>query len=106
MACSSTAFAADKPIAIVSEDATQIVLEGTAADLNITPSQYLPYKNISIPGYSVIQKGGSPAVLQTGQLIEIPEGCDIEVSAYPIETVEYPDFLLGPAPYQVVEEDE
>ncbi len=103
---SSTAFAADKPIAIVSEDATQIVLEGTAADLNITPSQYLPYKNISIPGYSVIQQGGSPAVLQTGQLIEIPEGCDIEVSAYPIETVEYSDFLLGPAPYQIVEEDE
>jgi hypothetical protein len=87
LACSSTAFAADKPIAIVSEDATQIVLEGTAADLNITPSQYLPYKNVSIPGYSVIQQGGSPAVLQTGQLIEIPEGCDIEVSAYPTETV-------------------
>ncbi len=77
---SSTAFPADKPIAIVSEDATQIVIEGTAADLNITPSQYLPYKNISIPGYSVIHQGGSPAVLQTGQLIEIPEGCDIEVS--------------------------
>ena len=103
---SSTAFPADKPIAIVSQDATQIVIEGTAADINITPSQYLSYKNISIPGYSVIHQGGSPAVLQTGQLIEIPEGCDIEVSSYPIETVEYPDFLLGPAPYQVVVEDE
>ena len=103
---SSAAFTADKPIAIVSEDATQIVIEGTATDLTITPSQYLPYKNISIPGYSVIKQSGSPAVLQTGQLLEIPEGCDIEVSSYPLETVEYHDFLLGPAPYRIVVDDE
>ncbi len=103
---SSTAFPADKPIAITIEDGTQIVIEGTAANLNITPSQYLPYQNISIPGYSAINQGGSPAVLQAGQLLEIPEGYDIEVSSYPIDTVEYHDFLLGPAPYKVVVEDE
>ena len=103
---SSTAFPADKPLTIISEDKTQIVIEGTANDLNITSSQYLPYKNISVKGYSVINQSGSPAVLVTGQLIEIPEGCDIEVSSYPVETVEYPAFLLGPAPYPIVVEDE
>ena len=41
----------------------------------------------------------------TGQLIEIPEGCDIKVSSYPVETVKYPAFLLGPAPYPIVVED-
>jgi hypothetical protein len=103
---SSTAFPADKPLTIISEDKTQIVIEGTANDLNITSSQYLPYKNISVKGYSVIHQSGSPAVLATGQLIEIPEGCDIEVSSYPVETVEYPAFLLGPAPYAIFVDDE
>jgi hypothetical protein len=100
------AFTADNPLYLISQDETTIVIEGTADDLSVTPSQYVPYQNISIPGYSVIHRGGSPAVLQTGQLIEIPEGCDIKIAAFSLETEEYHNFLLGPAPYQVVVEDE
>jgi|GEM_PF-1647756 len=93
-------------ITIIQDSREEMVLEFTMTGYTISPSPLQGYRSLSIAGCSTLNQSGAPAVAVKGQLIEIPEGYAVEVSARAMEKTELHDFLLCPSPRKTVVEDE
>ncbi len=93
-------------ITIIQDSQEEMVLEFTMAGYTISPSLLQNYQSLSIAGCSILNQSGAPAVAVKGQLIEVPEGYAVEVSARAMEKLELHDFLLCPSPRKAVVEDE
>jgi hypothetical protein len=92
-------------ISIIQDDSEGMILEFTMPGYTISPSPLQNYQSLSIAGCSIINQAGAPAVAIKGQLVEIPEGYDLEVSAQSMEKIELHDFMLCPSPRMRMAED-
>ncbi|MCX5904566.1 MAG: C25 family cysteine peptidase [Proteobacteria bacterium] len=87
---SAQAFAQDSGAAIttIQDTGKEMVLEFSMPSYAIVASPLQRYQDLSIEGCSIIAQPGAPGVAVKGQLIDIPEGYNIEVTAQPLEKIE------------------
>ena len=100
------ANSSDVSVRVVQEDDAGIVIEVTTFKYSAKPAPIDAYRILSIEGCGINDVSGAPGVAMTGQLIEIPEGSKIEIDSEQIEKTEQHNFLLAPAPYKEVVEDD
>lgn len=97
---------AEVGVEVVQNNEEGILLEVSTIQYAITPAPIEAYQTLVIKGYGIYDVSGSPGVVVRGQLIEIPEGSEIEVSTASLEKIELRDFLLAPVPYRELVEDD
>lgn len=93
-------------IDVVQDNEEGIVLEVSAAQYAVKPAPIEAYQTLIIEGYGIYDVNGSPGIVVRGQLVEIPEGSDIELSVESLEKIDLHDFLLAPVPYRELVEDD
>jgi hypothetical protein len=93
-------------IKVLSENEDGIIFETSINNYEINPSPLGSYKFVNIKGCGIISQEGAPGVANSGQLIEIPEGCTLEIFTEPVEQTILGGFLLAPVAQKIVIEDE
>jgi hypothetical protein len=93
-------------VTVLKNTSEEIVLELCVPEYVLSPAPTIPYQGIVIKGCGTMGTAGAPAVAVKGELIEIPEGCTLEVSARSLEKIALGNVLLSPAPRRAVKEDE
>ena len=96
----------DATIITIRDTGKEMVLEFTMPSYAIVASPLQRYQGVSIEGCSIIAQPGAPGVAVKGQLIDVPEGYNMEVTAQPLEKIELHNVLLAPSAQRTVEEDE
>ncbi|MCP4715000.1 MAG: hypothetical protein GY868_07775 [Deltaproteobacteria bacterium] len=85
-------------VMVVQDNEHGVILDVVVPDVTVADRKGQGDSVLSAEGFFVIGQPGAPGVLTRGVLVEIPLGCDIEVSAVSLESKVYDHVALAPAP--------
>lgn len=66
--------------------------------------QTLPFKEVGISGAGFVSESGKPLLPSFGRFVQIPSGCDFEVSVKKGKPIKYEDILVTPAQEQATDQ--
>lgn len=102
----------EEPIVTVEESKRRITISYTFPgfylndDIHRAEGKEVEFKQINIEGAGSLSENGKPQLPVFGRYVQIPFGCNYDVSVYPDEPIEFDGILVKPAQAELTDDPE